>query len=92
MNLGHTLWLSVLCQSETKTKQAYPNFSCYEHLERKYYIVDVETFADPVCVVHDMGGKSNAFLRMLPRSGWLESYQKWLNSPHEKVSHILQED
>jgi hypothetical protein len=58
-------------------------------LERKYFLVDVESFVAPVCMVPDMGGRQDGYFRMLPRSEWLELYKKWIRAPHEKVNEIL---
>ena len=63
-----------------------------EPVVRKFYLVDVEAFVEPVCMVPDLGGATNAYLRMLPRSAWLTQYQKWVNSKHEKVEDILNKE
>jgi hypothetical protein len=49
---------------------------------RQFYLVDVDSFAAPVLVVPDVGGKRNAFLRMTPRSVWLHRFMSWLMEPH----------
>jgi hypothetical protein len=64
-------------------------YNSLEPLERKYFLVDVESFVAPVCMVPDMGGRQDGYFRMLPRSEWLELYKKWIRAPHEKVNEIL---
>ena len=58
-------------------------------LVRQFFLVSVETFAAPVCMVPDLGGDEDAFLRMLPRTKWLELYRKWLLAPYENIKEIL---
>lgn len=61
-------------------------------LRRQFYLVDVDSFAAPACVVPDMGGDPDAFLRMQPMTRWLELYSNWLRSPHENIRDILPEE
>lgn len=60
-----------------------------EPLQRQFYLVDVDSFSAPVCVLPDMGGAADSFLRMQPRSQWLDIYTDWLKSPHENIDDVL---
>ena len=60
-------------------------------LERKFWLVDVEAFVAPCCVIPDMGGTKDSFLRLRPRSQWLELYVDWLKAPHEDINEILED-
>lgn len=52
--------------------------------DRKFYIVDVETFKDPIVVIPDIGSKPKCqYLLMSPRSKWSEDFIDWIKSPHK---------
>jgi hypothetical protein len=57
-------------------------------LERKFYLVSVDAFASPTCVVPDIGGNPRAFFRLLPQSEWLSTFVQWLNAPHENLEEL----
>ena len=56
---------------------------------RNFFLVDVDAIHAPTCMVPDMGGEANAFLRMRPRSSWLEIHSKWLKAKHENIRDLL---
>ena len=58
-------------------------------LVHQFFLVDVETFAAPVCMVPDLGRDEDAYLRIQPWTKWLELYQKWLIAPYENIKDIL---
>jgi hypothetical protein len=49
---------------------------------RKFYLVDVETFKDPLVVIPNIGTKCE-FLMMTPRDQWRGDFQKWINAVHK---------
>jgi hypothetical protein len=61
-------------------------------LERKFYLVDVDTFEAPTCVVPDIGGEANAFFRLLPKKEWLSTFVSWLNAPYEEIEELDTEE
>ena len=54
-------------------------------LIRKFYLVPVDAIEDPAVVVPDVGGPSNAFFRILPKSEWLSLFEAFLKQPHEEI-------
>lgn len=53
------------------------------HLKtRKFYIVDVETFKDPIVVIPNIGS-IDQYLLMKPRREWAEDFIAWLEMPHK---------
>ena len=58
--------------------------------KRKFYLVDVESFDAPACVVPNLGHEDpTAFLCLLPRKKWADQFRGWLNLPH---THDFKED
>ena len=52
---------------------------------RKFYVVDVESFVSPVCVVPDVGhANPGAVLCLLPRSEWAGAFKTWLSTEHSR--------
>ena len=50
--------------------------------ERKFYMVDVETFKEPIVVIPQMGTKSG-YLLMKPRASWADDFVAWIQMPHK---------
>jgi hypothetical protein len=51
--------------------------------ERKFYLVDVETFKQPIAVVPDIGAKPKCqYLMMYPRVQWAQDFTAWIDMPH----------
>lgn len=50
--------------------------------ERKFYLVDVETFQDPLVVIPNVGTKCE-FLVMAPRDKWSEDFNRWIHAVHK---------
>lgn len=51
---------------------------------RKFYVVDTETFKEPICVVPNIGCADGLeFLMMTPREQWAGDFVKWIESPHD---------
>jgi len=53
-----------------------------EVIERQFYLVDVETFKQPLVVIPNIGTKRE-FLMMTPQSKWAEDFKVWIESPHK---------
>jgi hypothetical protein len=49
--------------------------------QRKFYLVDVETFKLPIVVIPNIGTKQD-FLMMTPRAQWGPDFAKWIMAPH----------
>ena len=52
-------------------------------LHRKFLLVDVEAFKDPVVVIPNQGTKDRYFV-MTPRMQWSEQFMSWLEAPFEQ--------
>lgn len=53
-------------------------------VKRKFYIVDVNTFKEPLCVIPNLGSNNPCeYLRMTPRVRWSEDFRQWLHAPHD---------
>ena len=50
-------------------------------LERKFYVVDNETFKKPIVVIPNMGTKKD-FIMMESRDGWPGDFIHWLMANH----------
>ena len=53
-----------------------------ELVGRQFYLADVEAFADPCCIVPDIGGKSNRYFVVKPRNQWANLFVKWIEDEH----------
>ena len=49
---------------------------------RQFYLADVEAFADPCCIVPDIGGKENRYFVVKPRNQWSSLFVKWIEDEH----------
>lgn len=49
---------------------------------RKFYVVDVEAFKDPIVVIPNIGTKDQ-YLLMKPREKWADDFVTWLEMPHK---------
>jgi hypothetical protein len=49
--------------------------------QRKFYLVEVDTFKRPLVVIPNIGTKCE-FLMMNPKSQWAEDFKSWLDAPH----------
>ena len=49
---------------------------------RKFYVVDVEAFKDPIVVIANVGTKDQ-YLLMKPREKWADDFVTWLEMPHK---------
>jgi hypothetical protein len=54
-------------------------------LKRKFYLVDVEAFTEPLVVMENQGSKDRYFV-MTPRSKWVDQFIAWIEKPHEKIN------
>ena len=61
-----------------ETQQTSSNGSV---VRRKFYVVDVETFKNPIVVIPNVGTKWD-YIMMEPRDNWPEQFAKWLMAPH----------
>lgn len=52
----------------------------------RFYLADVEAFADPCVVVPDLGGKPNDYFLVKKRKEWREDFVVWLRDDHEDIS------
>jgi hypothetical protein len=50
---------------------------------RKFYVVDVDSFKQPLVVIPNIGTKCE-FLMMTPRDQWSEDFKKWLQAAHRE--------
>lgn len=50
--------------------------------KRKFYVVDVEAFMDPLVVIPDIG-TPDQYLMMKPRAAWADDFVTWLDMPHK---------
>jgi hypothetical protein len=48
---------------------------------RKFYVVDVETFKNPIVVFPNVGTKRD-YIMMNPRDKWPDDFIKWLLASH----------
>ena len=54
-------------------------------VKRKFYLVDVESFVEPTTVIPDVGNENSAaYLRLRPKSEWIEQFVTWLRDEHNK--------
>ena len=51
---------------------------------RKFYLVDVEAFKEPLVVIPNQGTKDRYFV-MTPRSTWADQFATWLDRPFEQI-------
>ena len=49
-----------------------------------YYLADVEAIVAPAVVVPDIGGNNNGYFWVKSALQWRESFEKWLDAPHEE--------
>jgi hypothetical protein len=62
-----------------------------EVLTRKFYLVDVETFKEPIVVIPDIGSNPKCkYLMMAPRSQWADDFKAWIGMPHENDEAEMQ--
>ena len=55
-----------------------------EVVVRRFYLVDVETFQEPLVVIPNIGANPKCqYLRMIPRSKWAEDFKAWIGLPHD---------
>ena len=59
--------------------------------QRKYYVVDVESFQEPLVVIPNIGGPQTEYLMMRPRSKWSDDFMEWLDAPHTVDKEQMQE-
>ena len=52
--------------------------------KRKFYIVDVEAFKDPLVVIPNLGTRDR-YLQMIPRTKWSALCHQWILAPHEPI-------
>jgi hypothetical protein len=50
----------------------------------KFFLADIQSFAEPVVVVPDVGGPTNRYLVLRNRSYWKEDFTGWLDKPLER--------
>ena len=51
---------------------------------RKFYLVDVEAFKEPIVVIPDVEANPKCkYLMMAPRSKWAEDFKAWIGMPHD---------
>ena len=49
----------------------------------KFYLADVEAFAEPAIVIPDVGGSPNRYLCLHNRSEWAKLFEMWLDDPSD---------
>ena len=60
--------------------------------ESKYYLANVDSFHEPVIVIPDVGGPSNAYFIVKSRSSWREDFMTWLDMVHEPFPDFVDDD
>jgi hypothetical protein len=60
-------------------------------MKRKFYLVDVEAFTEPLVVMENQGSKDSYFV-MTSRSKWADQFIAWIQKPHEKIDEELGEE
>lgn len=64
-----------------------------ELTERKFYVVDVETIVDPICVIPDVGSTpKHCYLQMKPRAEWANDFIAWVEMSHANDKMEMQEE
>ena len=54
-------------------------------IRRKYYLVDVNSFESPACLIPDIGNiDDTALLRLKPKQKWVDMFVDWLNRPAKR--------
>lgn len=51
--------------------------------QRQFYLVDVDTFKEPLVVIPNLGTKCE-FLVMTPRDRWAEDFKLWIDAVHKE--------
>jgi hypothetical protein len=88
-------WAIVESCDYKKTDQSMPSSEMFVHLvlktlennhdgsvrRRKFYVVDVETFKNPIVVFPNVGTKRD-YIMMHPRDKWSDDFVRWLEAPH----------
>lgn len=55
------------------------------NFKRKFYLVDVESFAAPAIVIPDIGNDNPAaLLQLLPKEEWADQFVTWLSQEHTR--------
>ena len=89
------VWAIVESCNYTKTDPNLPSSEMFKHLvldtkedladgsvgQRKFYVVDVDTFKNPIVVIPNVGTKK-AYIMMEPRDTWSSQFIDWLVAPH----------
>ena len=52
-----------------------------------FYVVDVESFKQPLVVIPNVGTKKD-YIMMEPRDSWADQFIEWIDAPH----HIDEEE
>ena len=52
-------------------------------VKRTFFLADTEAFADPCCVVPDIGGPSNRYFVVKPRNEWSNLFIRWVQDEHK---------
>ncbi len=58
----------------------------------QFYLADVEAFVEPMVVVPDVGGASNAYLQVRTKDKWLEDFLLWLREPEGNLHEMYDND
>ena len=55
------------------------------NIKRKFYMVDVDSFAAPACVIPNMGHDNPAaLLCLVPKHEWPDQFSEWLGEEHSR--------
>jgi hypothetical protein len=94
-NVTKGFWAIVESCFYKKTDPNLPSSELFHHLvletlennqdgsvrRRKFYVVDVETFKNPIVVIPNIGTKKD-YMMMTPRDKWPDEFIKWLLAAH----------
>lgn len=54
-------------------------------IKRRFYLVDVESFYAPCCMIPDHGNPNPcAYLYLVPKKDWAAQFSDWLKIEHER--------
>lgn len=71
---GGDIFKHITLETKSVDGNGYPT-------ERKFYLVDVETFKSPLVVIPNVGTKCD-YLLMTPKAQWGKLFEGWIMGPH----------
>ena len=59
--------------------------------QRKFYLIDVDTFKDVIAVVPDISEEQNHYFEVVNRDQWAADFEEWLQAPYTDNDDLLLE-